>query len=32
MAASNTNQEPIKVEKTFDARSNEVWEAITDKE
>jgi len=31
MAANSTNQEPIKVEKTFDARSNEVWEAITDK-
>ena len=32
MAASKSNQEPIKVEKTFDARSNEVWEAITDQD
>src|SRR5688572_32412838 len=31
MAASKSNQEPIKVERTFNVRSNQVWEAITDK-
>ena len=31
MTTSKSSQMPIKVEGIFDARSNEIWEALTDK-